>query len=241
MSALAAAAAANEVPTIPTSGVVLQTATGSEGSWSSWGACPKGMHIVGFRARTQGYTSNADNSGLNDLEVICRDTGVPVGANAVSQAAAGGLASVPAAQRQPTQETVVRFGMHDNMAPDDFSAVKRQEELKAAKLVDVAETSKIGGWGVAQVCPKNGYVCGIQTRVLDASQAITEDSIGQGAGKSVSALAAAAAAQDSALLQAESKVYSKVAGHDGNVLQAQMNLLGKDGIGVADLRMYCCK
>jgi len=41
------------------------------GSWEPWTFCPPQMHVQGYRLRSQKFTLGGDDTGLDDIELVC--------------------------------------------------------------------------------------------------------------------------------------------------------------------------
>jgi len=49
------------------------------GDWSSWHKCPQGMVVVGVQTRVEGNQGAKDDSGMNGMNILCRDQPVDGG------------------------------------------------------------------------------------------------------------------------------------------------------------------
>eukprot|EP00401_Gymnodinium_catenatum_P007107 CAMPEP_0117584030 /NCGR_PEP_ID=MMETSP0784-20121206/67359_1 /TAXON_ID=39447 /ORGANISM="" /LENGTH=308 /DNA_ID=CAMNT_0005384813 /DNA_START=46 /DNA_END=969 /DNA_ORIENTATION=+ len=56
---------------------VINSTEGPDGEWSGWLDCPAGHVIYGVRLRSQILEPGRDNSGINDLEFMCRAAAAP--------------------------------------------------------------------------------------------------------------------------------------------------------------------
>jgi hypothetical protein len=163
-------------------GNTIASAEGPDGKWTSLAACPGGEQIYGVRIRMQALQPGVDNSGVTDLQFVCRTsapstTAAPVVTPEYSTLSrtGSGVATTPT-DRPDILDAIVSgdFAKQTGDFLSGHGVYATEAENIAAGFAAAPPSSRLhfpttsvaeGGWMTDFACRGQAALCGVQVRL----------------------------------------------------------------------------
>jgi len=167
----------NAIRLVCEDGTVINSAEGRDGDWSAVMNCPPGQILFGVRIRMQAFKIGIDNSGVNDLQFMCKVKPAPTPPPPL-----GPYAEVGTPQYNHGGDGFIRsvmgsgsLGANGMDAAKYYGGVGRKEAnvIVDDKFASVLPASHLvfpngpieGGWMTDTGCSTFSGICGAQVRL----------------------------------------------------------------------------
>lgn len=148
-------------------------------------SCPPGYFAHGMRIKYERDSGSLDETGLNAIELACKNRAVPSSGDTYIKGAEGVFGGWQAYQYCPQGEYVIGFalqseswrgGNKDDVAANNFAAYCGRPEAPRRRYSWIqGSVNERGSWTRDQFCPARQIVCGIIVQIEPAQAPHVDD------------------------------------------------------------------